>query len=127
MSIPSRPNAPTLANVADLAGVSRQTVSNAINNPELLHPETLQRVLDVIAELGYQPNRAARSLRTRSSRLIGLRLEPEPSDRFGLLDRFVRALVTAAKAADYNVLLFAGTSPRDLLSGYDDLLRSTAV
>src|ERR1700759_2963308 len=33
---------PTLATVADEAGVSRQTVSNALNNPELLRPETLE-------------------------------------------------------------------------------------
>ncbi|MCW2829244.1 MAG: LacI family transcriptional regulator, partial [Marmoricola sp.] len=34
---------PTLATVADEAGVSRQTVSNALNNPDLLRPETLER------------------------------------------------------------------------------------
>ena len=39
---------PTLATVADEAGVSRQTVSNALNNPELLRPDTLARVQAVI-------------------------------------------------------------------------------
>ena len=42
----------TLATVASRAGVSRQTVSNAINNPELLRPDTLERVLAVIAYVG---------------------------------------------------------------------------
>ena len=55
---------PTLADVAELAGVSRQTVSNAINNPDLLRPETLARVQEAIHSLGYRPNRAARHLRT---------------------------------------------------------------
>ena len=45
-------SAPTLADVAERAGVSRQTVSNAVNNPELLRPDTLARVQDAIAELG---------------------------------------------------------------------------
>ena len=63
---------PTLADVAERAGVSRQTVSNAVNNPELLRPDTLARVQDAIAELGYSPNRAARNLRTRASHLIGV-------------------------------------------------------
>ena len=65
---PSGP--PTLATVADEAGVSRQTVSNALNNPDLLRPETLERVQEVIGRLGYSPNRAARQLRTRSTELV---------------------------------------------------------
>src|SRR5688572_16613674 len=67
---------PTLADVAERAGVSRQTVSNAVNNPDLLRPDTLERVRQTIAELGYSPNRAARNLRTRTSSLIGLRFAP---------------------------------------------------
>ena len=62
---------PTLADVAERAGVSRQTVSNAINNPDLLRADTLARVQEAIEELGYSPNRAARNLRTRASHLIG--------------------------------------------------------
>ena len=42
---------PTLADVAELAGVSRQTVSNAVNNPDLLRPDTLERVQQAIAQL----------------------------------------------------------------------------
>ena len=41
---------PTLASVAQRAGVSRQTVSNALNNPELLRSDTLERVLAVVAQ-----------------------------------------------------------------------------
>ena len=67
---------PTLADVAERAGVSRQTVSNAINNPDLLRADTLARVQEAIEELGYSPNRAARNLRTRSSHLIGLKFSP---------------------------------------------------
>ena len=55
----------TLATVAAAAGVSRQTVSNALNSPELLRPDTLERVQRAIDRLGYTPNRAARNLRTR--------------------------------------------------------------
>ena len=82
---------PTLATVAERAGVSRQTVSNALNNPELLREDTLERVQAAIAELGYTPNRAARQLRTRASHMIGLRFEPaqegtstQPGDTFDL-------------------------------------------
>lgn len=118
---------PTLATVADEAGVSRQTVSNALNNPDLLRPETLERVQSVIERLGYSPNRAARQLRTRSSHLIGLRFEPaEEGTSNALMDRFLHSLVEAASRTGHHVLLFSG-DPDDPLDGYDDLLRSTAV
>ena len=118
---------PTLATVAVEAGVSRQTVSNALNNPELLRPETLERVQLVIEKLGYSPNRAARQLRTKSSHLIGLRFEPaQEGTSNALMDRFLHSLVDAASRTGHHLLLFSG-DPEDPLDGYDDLLRSTAV
>ncbi len=118
---------PTLADVAERAGVSRQTVSNAVNNPDLLRPDTLERVRQTIAELGYSPNRAARNLRTRTSQLIGLRFAPaQEGTANAAMDRFVHSLVETSREAGYHVLLFAG-DPREATKGYDDLLRSTAV
>ncbi len=120
---------PTLADVAEKAGVSRQTVSNAVNNPELLREDTLQRVQEAIAELGYLPNRAARNLRTRTSHLIGLPIKPaEEGTANAQMDRFVHSLVAASSEAGYHVLLFSGSTtgdPEDDLPGYDDLLRYT--
>jgi DNA-binding LacI/PurR family transcriptional regulator len=121
------PSPPTLADVAELAGVSRQTVSNAVNNPDLLRADTLARVLDAIGELGYSPNRAARNLRTRASHLIGMRINPaQEGTANATMDRFVHSLVETSREAGYHVLLFAGEHD-DPLAGYDDLLRSTAV
>ena len=118
---------PTLATVAERAGVSRQTVSNALNNPELLREDTLQRVQAVIEELGYTPNRAARQLRTRASHMIGLRFEPaEEGTSNALMDRFVHTLVEATAATGHHILLFSGAVD-DPLDGYDELLRATAV
>jgi DNA-binding LacI/PurR family transcriptional regulator len=118
---------PTLADVAELAGVSRQTVSNAVNNPDLLRGDTLERVQEAIDALGYSPNRAARNLRTRASHLIGMRINPaQEGTANSTMDRFVHSLVETSREAGYHVLLFAG-SHEDPLAGYDDLLRSTAV
>jgi LacI family transcriptional regulator len=118
---------PTLATVAEAAGVSRQTVSNALNNPELLRPETLARVKEVIERLGYTPNRAARQLRTRSSHLVGLRFEPaQEGTSNALMDRFVHSLVESAGRTGHHVVLFTG-DPEDPLDGYDDVLRATAA
>jgi len=118
---------PTLADVAERAGVSRQTVSNAVNNPDLLRPDTLERVRQTIAELGYSPNRAARNLRTRTSSLIGLRFNPaQEGTANAMMDRFVHSLVEASAAAGYHVLLFTSDDD-DAIGGYENLLRSTAV
>jgi len=123
--VPTAP--PTLADVAELAGVSRQTVSNAVNNPDLLRADTLARVQEAIDDLGYSPNRAARNLRTRSSQLIGLRFTPaQEGTANSMVERFVHSLVETSSAAGYHVLLFPG-DPDDPMAGYDDLLRSTAV
>jgi DNA-binding LacI/PurR family transcriptional regulator len=119
---------PTLATVAAAAGVSRQTVSNAVNSPELLRPDTLERVQRAIERLGYSPNRAARSLRTRSSHLVGLRVVPAVEDSASAsMDRFVHSLVESSKDSGYHVLLFAAGDAGDPLDGYDELLRSQAV
>lgn len=118
---------PTLATVADEAGVSRQTVSNALNNPDLLRSETLLRVQSVIERLGYSPNRAARQLRSGASHLFGLRFErAQEGTSNALMDRFLHSLVEATARTGHHVLLFSG-DPEDPLDGYDDLLRSTAV
>src|SRR5690349_21193433 len=123
--IPAPP--PTLADVAERAGVSRQTVSNAVNNPDLLRADTLERVQSAIEELGYSPNRAARNLRTRASHLIGLRFTPaEEGTANALKDRFVHSLVETSSAAGYHVLLFPG-DPEDPTAGYEALLAATAV
>lgn len=129
---PGAPAPPTLADVARRAGVSRQTVSNAINNPALLRDDTLSRVQTAIAELGYLPNRAARNLRTGQTRLVGLRYTAAPEQSANTaMDRFVHALVAAAREQDYHVMLVADapdeTGAPDPIKGYDDLLRSTAV
>ncbi len=118
---------PTLADVAEVAGVSRQTVSNALNNPDLLRADTLDRVQAAVADLGYSPNRAARNLRTRSSHLIGMRYAPaQEGTANALMDRFVHSLVEECRVAGYHVLLFAADDA-DPVGGYDELVRSTAV
>lgn len=67
----SRQN-PNIYDVAEAAGVSHQTVSRVINNHPSLRPETRKRVEAAMAELGYVPNRAARALVTKKSKLIGI-------------------------------------------------------
>jgi DNA-binding LacI/PurR family transcriptional regulator len=63
---------PAMSDVASLAGVSHQTVSRVLNGHPNVRPETRERVLAAIAELGYRRNPAARALVTRRSGTIGV-------------------------------------------------------
>jgi DNA-binding LacI/PurR family transcriptional regulator len=64
--------ATTLEDVARVAGVSRATVSRVVNNVATVDPRLRRRVERVIAQTGYVPNQAARSLVTRSAGSIAL-------------------------------------------------------
>lgn len=61
-----------MSDVAHLAGVSHQTVSRVINGSDNVRPETRERVLRAIRQLGYRPNTAARALVTRRSATVGV-------------------------------------------------------
>lgn len=67
---PPRSRHVTLYDVAQLSGVSYQTVSRVINNHPHVSKDTRQRVLNAIKELNYYPNRAAQSLVTRRSNTL---------------------------------------------------------
>jgi DNA-binding LacI/PurR family transcriptional regulator len=105
---------PTVIDVGRVAGVSRQTVSNVLNAPDLVKPETRARVEAAIAELGYRPHASARRLRTRKSSTIGIRLDPMTNGISGsVLDRFLHALTEQADARGLRVMLFTAKDPDD--------------
>jgi len=89
--------------VADRAKVSISTVSFVINGTKPVTPETRDRVLRAIEELGYRRNTAARTLASRRSRILAL--------IYPLLDHrhhhaFIEAAATAAKEHGYNLVLW---------------------
>ncbi|MFI9616866.1 LacI family DNA-binding transcriptional regulator [Streptomyces sp. NPDC052023] len=104
---PASGGSATITDVAQAAGVSRQTVSNVLNAPQRVHPVTRERVQQVIAELGYHPNRVARSLRASSPGMVGYRIKPVSTESVAAIhDRFLHALVEAGQAGNHHVLLF---------------------
>lgn len=122
------PERATLMSVARAAGVSRQTVSNVLNAPELVHPDTLERVRNAIEEQGYRTNVAARQMRTHRSQVIGLRIEPEHNGISGLvLDRFLHALTAAAERHDHRTMLFTAADDDAEIAAYGDLVASVGV
>lgn len=122
------PERATLNSVARQAGVSRQTVSNALNSPDLVSADTLERVRRAIEEQGYRANRAARQMRTSRSQVIGLRVEPERDGINGsVLDRFLHALTHTAECHDHRTMLFTATDDDAEIAAYADLVASVGV
>jgi DNA-binding LacI/PurR family transcriptional regulator len=111
---------PTVLDVAEAAGVSRQTVSNVLNSPALVRPETREKVQAAIHDLGYRPHASARRLRTQKSSTIGIRLDPITTDGISgsILDRFLHALTEQADRKDLRVLLFTATGPDDEIAQF---------
>jgi LacI family transcriptional regulator len=70
-SLPDRSRV-TLAQVADLAGVSPTTVSHVLSGKRMVGAATRGHVQDAIRQLGYRPNNIARSLRTSRSRMVAV-------------------------------------------------------
>jgi DNA-binding LacI/PurR family transcriptional regulator len=117
----------TVADVALAAGVSRQTVSNVLNRPEVVRPETLSRVQAAIQGLGYRPHASARRLRTRQSSTLGVRLEPVHGISGAVLDRFLHALVESADERGMRILLFTATDVDDELTHMERLVEGSDV
>lgn len=112
----------TLEVVAQLAGVSRATVSRVVNGDTRVRPVTRLAVEKAIAQLGYSPNRAARSLVTRRTDSIGLVI-PEPTTKlFGdpFFPRLVRGISETLAASDMQLVLLApqGRGDEDRLRRY---------
>ncbi|MBI9051610.1 MAG: LacI family DNA-binding transcriptional regulator [Anaerolineaceae bacterium] len=98
----------TQDDVAKAAGVSRFTVSCVVNNLSggnvRVSDETRQRVLQVVEQLGYVPNRMARSLRTSKTNTIAC-IIPDISNPFYPL--FARGIQDVAVAHQYNLFLMS--------------------
>ena len=62
----------TIKDVANLAGVSKTTVSHVLNQTRFVQEETRQRVLAAVEQLGYRPSSIARSLVSKRTKTIGL-------------------------------------------------------
>ena len=108
---PSRRRAagrPSLLEVARLAGVSPQTASRVANASASVRPQTRDRVLAAMSQLGYSPNSAARALRVGSYGTIGVIAHQLHRTGESLT---VQAIVEAARGENYTVSLVGVRTP----------------
>lgn len=101
------PNQPvgrvTIHDVAKAAGVSTSTVSLVLNGKlDRMRPDTSERVLKAVADLGYSTNEMARALKTGYVPTIGLVVPTVANPFWG---EFARCVEHAAEGKNYQVLL----------------------
>jgi len=92
----------TLADIARALGVSKMTVSRAINNHPEIRPETRARILDAAQRMNYRPNQFARALTTNRSYLLGVVVPDLMHSYFAEICRGVEAI---AKPLGYQNLI----------------------
>ena len=107
---------PSILQIAQQAGVSPATVSRAFNRPELLQAETLAHIQAIAQQAGFRPNRVGRSLRSGSTRTIGLILPTLSNPVFA---ECFEGAEQCAREAGYSVML--------TVTSYDPALESAAV
>ncbi|MFG3340697.1 LacI family DNA-binding transcriptional regulator [Glycomyces sp. NPDC048151] len=110
-----------IRDVARLAGVSITTVSHVLNDtPQTrVSAETRARVREAAAQLGYGPNRAARTLRTNRSGLIGLLSEEIATTPHA--GRIILGAQDAARAHDLTLVIVNAERESNGVSHEDDV------
>lgn len=115
---------PNMQDVAEVAGVSHQTVSRVLNGFENIRPETRDRVLAAISQLGYRRNAAARVLATSRTHAIGV-LAPASSD-YGPTSS-VQAIERSARSVGFHPLVTTTSTDRASVLASIEFLLDQAV
>ena len=123
----------TIKDIARQANVSLGTVSNFLNNPNLLSDDTYQLIKKTIDELGYHPVSAARSLKMNQTRRIGIipvisiedNIHSQAQDT--AFYNLVSAINTEASQGGYGILMQATTNKEDEIKFYQRLIGEKQV
>src|SRR4030042_6681094 len=91
----------TIREIAELAGVSRTTVSRVLSGGTFVSKDTRDRVIKIINKEEYKPSIIAQSLRTNRTRTIGLVLADIENPFYS---RVAKGVIDAAEAKNYNVI-----------------------
>jgi LacI family transcriptional regulator len=113
-----------MRDVALRAGVSKATVSHVINATRFVEEPTRQRVLDAIAELGYRPSSAARSLTTNQTYTVGVLISDASNNFYAEVLLGIEAVL---QPAGYGLIVCNTAETRELELGALDLLLSQRV
>ena len=91
----------TINEIAEMAGVSRATVSRYLNHG-YVSQEKRERIKEAIEKTGYQPSTQAQTLRTKKTKLVGVILPKISSDT---VSRMVAGISDVLSKRGYQLLL----------------------
>lgn len=99
----------TIKDIAKMAGVSSATVSKVINNTGRISPKTVEKVMKVINDTGYQPSYSAKTLATKKTNLIGLVYAGEISVEFNhpFFSEVINNFKNTIGELGYDILIFS--------------------
>jgi LacI family transcriptional regulator len=119
----------TLEQIAKLSNVSRSTVSRVVNGHPNVKQEVRERVQKVIAETGYHPDPAARSLASRRSGILGLIIPRAVQSLFTdpYYPRLMQGIAQACNARDLLLSLFLFHTEDEEQKLYPKVLRNRLV
>jgi len=95
---------PTIRDVAKVAGVSMGTVSRVAAKAKAVNPDTRKRVEEVMRQVGYVPNIAARTMRTNRTKIVGLLL---PDLANTVFIQLAKAAEHVLDAAGYTLFIYS--------------------
>jgi LacI family transcriptional regulator len=115
----------TIADVAELAKVSKMSVSRVLNGQSGVSDKTRQRILEAVEQLGYVPNTGLRT-RTSGSKLVAL-LIPDITTTY--MGEILRGVSGAAERLNYGLMLYTqkSTNPTHRTSYYLSVLSNSMV
>lgn len=101
----------TMSTIAQMAGVTQATVSRALNRPEVVSPDTLERIMQAVHATGYVPNAVAGALASSKSRMVAAVV---PSITNIVYSALIHHFIALVRAAGYQTILVeAGFSPEE--------------
>ncbi|MBZ9607975.1 LacI family transcriptional regulator [Clostridium estertheticum] len=115
----------TMKDIAEMAGVSKATVSMVMNKKDSsISDATRKRVLEIAKKMSYIPNSIARSLSTKKSGTIGIIL-PDITNPF--FSEMARAIEDEAEGLEYNLIICNTDNDIDKEQKYIELLISKLI
>lgn len=103
----------TIKDVAREAGVSISTVSNALNDVDVLHPDTKRHILEVAERLNYIPNINGRNLKAQATNVIGLFITSIKGPYYGTLSD---SIYSECKKHGYELNIFVSDKPNNIMT-----------
>jgi LacI family transcriptional regulator len=119
----------TISDIAREMGVSKTTVSRAINNKPDILPETRKRILELVEKYNYQPSALAKGININKSNTIGI-IIPHDIDYILMnpyYDEIIRGIVKEADVLGYFILLIYCRNKNYLNVIYQDRLDGLIV